>query len=200
MAFGAQAPTHSNMRLTVHCLFLIRFLGGLWGPNCPWGCFCSVSQLCSTFCDPVNCSPPGSSVHGFPRLEYWSGLPFPSPGDIPDLEVKPRPPALTGGFFTTEPPGSPWGTWQQTAPAQAGPVTGTYSLHCEARRAARDGTPGAPPWTWGPRIKEACFSTRKVQRGICSCQDSWTLSSWRQLCVSTAPFEAISWASYVVHQ
>ena len=28
----------------------------------------------------MNCSPPGSSVHGFSRQEYWSGLPFPSPG------------------------------------------------------------------------------------------------------------------------
>ena len=68
-AFGAQAPTHTNVRLTVHCLLLIRFLGGLWGPNCPRGC-CSVSQLCPTFCNPMNCSPPSSSVHGFPGEEY----------------------------------------------------------------------------------------------------------------------------------
>ena len=156
-AFGAQAPTHTNVRLTVHCLLLIRFLGGLWGPNCPRGCCCSVSQLCPTFCNPMNCSPPSSSVHGFPGKEYWSGLPFPSPGDLPDLEIKPRPPALTGGLFTTEPPGSPWGMGQQTAPAQDEPVTGTYSLDCEARRApmvARDWTPGAPPWMRDPRIRK----------------------------------------------
>ena len=41
-----------------------------------------VSQLCPTLCDPMDCSPPGSSVHGFLRQEYWSGLPFPSPGDL----------------------------------------------------------------------------------------------------------------------
>ena len=40
---------------------------------------------------------------GFPRQEYWSGLPFPSPGDLPDSGIKPMPPALAGGFFTTEP-------------------------------------------------------------------------------------------------
>jgi len=42
---------------------------------------------------------------GFPRQEYWSGLPFPSPGDLPDLGIKPRSPALAGGFFTAEQPG-----------------------------------------------------------------------------------------------
>ena len=44
----------------------------------------SVAQLCLTFWDSMDCSPPGSSVHGiFSRQEYWSGLPFPSPGDLP---------------------------------------------------------------------------------------------------------------------
>ena len=44
---------------------------------------------------------------GFPRQEYWSGLPFPSPGDLPDPGVEPMSPALAGGFFTTEPPRKP---------------------------------------------------------------------------------------------
>ena len=50
---------------------------------------------------------------GFPRQEYWSGLPFPSPGDFrdPGMElgspVSPLPPALADGFFTTEPSGKP---------------------------------------------------------------------------------------------
>jgi len=55
----------------------------------------------------MDCSLPGSSVYGFPRQEYWSGLPFPSPGDLPDPGIKPGPPALAGGFFTTVPPGKP---------------------------------------------------------------------------------------------
>ena len=41
---------------------------------------------------------------GFPRQEYWSGLPFSPPEDLPDLGVKPMSPALAGVFFTTEPP------------------------------------------------------------------------------------------------
>ena len=41
---------------------------------------------------------------GFPRQEYWSALPFPSP----DPGVEPKSPTLAGGFFSTEPPGKPW--------------------------------------------------------------------------------------------
>ena len=47
---------------------------------------------------------------GFFRQEYWSGLPFPSPGDLPDPGIKLKSPALAGGFFTTEPLGKPTGT------------------------------------------------------------------------------------------
>ena len=46
---------------------------------------------------------------GFSRQEYWSGLPCPPPEDLPDLGIKPESPALTGGFFTTEPLGKPHG-------------------------------------------------------------------------------------------
>ena len=60
-----------------------------------------VAQSCLTLCDPMDYSPPGSSVHGFPRQEYWSGLPFLPPGDVPDPGMEPRSPALPGGFFTT---------------------------------------------------------------------------------------------------
>ena len=46
---------------------------------------------------------------GFPRQEYWSGVPFPPPGDLPDTEIKPASlisPALAGELFTTELPQS----------------------------------------------------------------------------------------------
>ena len=140
---------------------------------------CEVAQLCLTLCDPVDCSPPGSSVHGilqarilewvavpvsrgsfeprsptlqedaspaeppgkpkyyierkvkvkslsrvrlfaipwtvvyqaslsmgFSRQEYWSGLPFPSPGDLPDPGIDPRSPALQADALPSEPPGN----------------------------------------------------------------------------------------------
>ena len=56
----------------------------------------------------VACQAPLSM--GFPKQEYWSGLPFPSPGDLPNPGIKPMSPvapALAGRFFTTEPPRSP---------------------------------------------------------------------------------------------
>ena len=43
----------------------------------------------------------------FLKQENWGGLPFPSPGDLPDPGIKLVSPALGGGFFTTEPPGKP---------------------------------------------------------------------------------------------
>ena len=44
---------------------------------------------------------------GFSRQEYWNGLPFPSPGDLPDPGIKPRSPALEADALTSELPGKP---------------------------------------------------------------------------------------------
>ena len=58
----------------------------------------------SVGCNPVDYSLPGSSVHGVFWQEYWSGLPFPSPGNLPDPGIEPKSlasPELAGGFFTT---------------------------------------------------------------------------------------------------
>ena len=60
-----------------------------------------ATQVYPTLCDPMDCSPPGSSVHGFPRQEYWIGLPLPPPGGLPDPGMESRSPALAEGFFTS---------------------------------------------------------------------------------------------------
>ena len=52
-------------------------------------------------CDAMDCSLPGSSVHGISQTGYWSGLPFPPPGDLPNPGIKPTSSALARGFFTT---------------------------------------------------------------------------------------------------
>ena len=44
---------------------------------------------------------------GLSRHEYWSGLPFPSPGDLPNPAIEPESPAWASRFFPTEPPGKP---------------------------------------------------------------------------------------------
>ena len=72
----------------------------------------SVTQSCPTLCDPMDYSPPGSSVHGLLRQKYWSVLPCPPPGDLPNSGIELAclmSLALTGRFFAIEPPGKPCG-------------------------------------------------------------------------------------------
>jgi len=55
----------------------------------------------------MDCIPPAPLSMGFPRQEYWSGLPFPSPWDLPYPWIEPTSPALAGEFFTNEPLANP---------------------------------------------------------------------------------------------
>ena len=58
----------------------------------------------STLYDPMDSSTPAPLFVGFSRQEYWSGLPCPPPGDLPNPGIEPmslRSPVLAGGFFTT---------------------------------------------------------------------------------------------------
>ena len=66
-----------------------------------------VAQSCLTLCDPIDCNPQAPPSMGFSRQEYWSGLPFPSPGDLPDPGLKPGSPALQADSLPFEPPGKP---------------------------------------------------------------------------------------------
>ena len=66
-----------------------------------------VAQSCPTLCDTMDYSTPGSSVHGIVRQEYWSGLPFPFPGDLPDPGIEPRFPALQADALPSELLGKP---------------------------------------------------------------------------------------------
>ena len=62
-------------------------------------------QSCPTLCDPIDSSPPGSSIHGILQQEYWSRLPFPSPGDLPDTGIEPGSSALQADSLLSEIPG-----------------------------------------------------------------------------------------------
>ena len=67
---------------------------------------CNQHKLVSVNCwDPLDCSPPGSSVHGILQARILSGLPFPSPGDLSNLGIKPRSPALQANSLPLRPPG-----------------------------------------------------------------------------------------------
>ena len=56
---------------------------------------CSVAQSCLTLCGPMNCSPPGSSVHGIFQARILKWMPFPTRRDLPDPKIEPTP-ALAG--------------------------------------------------------------------------------------------------------
>ena len=72
-------------------------------------CFVVVWSLSRVrhFCDSWTVARHSPLSIGFPRQEYWSGLPFPSPGDLPNPGIEPTSPALAGRLFTTELPGKP---------------------------------------------------------------------------------------------
>ena len=61
-------------------------------------------QSCPTLCDPVDLAHQAPLSLGFFRQEYWSGLLFPSPRDVPDTGIKPWSPALQADSLSSEPP------------------------------------------------------------------------------------------------
>ena len=65
-----------------------------------------VAQLCSTLCNPMDCSLPGSSFTGFSGQENQSGLPFPFPRDLPNPGIEPGSHALRADALPSEPPSS----------------------------------------------------------------------------------------------
>ena len=72
-------------------------------------CVCApAAQSCLTLCDPVDCSCQAPLSIGFSRQEHWSGVPFPSPGDLPNPGIEPRSPALQADSLPSEPPEMLW--------------------------------------------------------------------------------------------
>ena len=94
---------HTQMWSPSHCRTKIYFLRSqnsrIKRPQCN-----ACAYACSAVSESMDCSPPGSPVHGIFQQEYCSGLPFPPSGDLSDPGTEPEsllPPALVGGFFTT---------------------------------------------------------------------------------------------------
>ena len=79
-------------------------------------CTYSVTQLRLTLCDPMDQPARLLCPWNFSKQEYWSGLPFSTPGDLPDPGIKPAflaSPVLAGGFFPTAPPGKSYSLSQR---------------------------------------------------------------------------------------
>ena len=72
-----------------------------------------IAQSCLTVCYPWTVAHQAPLSMGFSRQEYWSGSPFPSPGDLPDPGIKPRSPTSQADTLTSAPPGKPLNTVSQ---------------------------------------------------------------------------------------
>ena len=115
---------------------------------------CSVTPLCGLFVTPWTVAHEAPLSMGFPRQDYWSRLPFPTTGDLPDPGIEPASPALAGGFFTAEPLWKPQQGLACTV-AQTPGLEGTRNtFHQEERRGseAQLSSSQAPPLRlcWGP--------------------------------------------------
>ena len=66
-----------------------------------------VKSLILTLCDPMTVAYQAPPSMGFPRQKYWSGLPFPSPGDLPNPGIEPGSPTLQADTLPSEPLGKP---------------------------------------------------------------------------------------------
>ena len=78
-----------------------------------------------TLWDLINCSFPALLSMGSSRQEYWSGLPFPSPGDLPNLGIKPGSPTLQAVSLPSEPP------WK---PENSNPISESHCTIVKSRR------------------------------------------------------------------
>ena len=90
------------------CYFISSYF--LFYPPC-CSCCCSIAKLCLTHVIPWTLAHQPPLSKGFPRQEYWNGLPFLPLRDLPNPGIDLMSPALAGGLFTTEPPGKPYPPW-----------------------------------------------------------------------------------------
>ena len=94
--------------LRSYCWF-VALLAQTLGPGL-LVCACSVTQSCLALFYPMDLAHQVPLSMGFPRQEHWSGLLFPSPGDLPDPGIEPMSlasPALAGRFFIPQPSENP---------------------------------------------------------------------------------------------
>ena len=71
-------------------------------------CACELLSCARFFATPWTVTLQASLSMGFSRQEYWSGLPFPPPGDLPNPGIKPQSPALQADPLPSQPPGKPY--------------------------------------------------------------------------------------------
>ena len=114
---------------------------------------------------------------GFSRQEYWSGLPFPSPGHLPDAGTGPASSALAGGFFTTDPPRKSPNTRGKQG-GQALGLSGNSGLRRPLRSHRALPVPSPLPWTPSRlRVTSPCPGSGVTgSKHLCSCYRSASAS------------------------
>ena len=95
--------THYKKSTFVFCIIPLC----MWLQVCVCVCVCLVAKSCLVLCDSMDCSLPGSSVHGICQVRILEWVVFPFSRDFAIPRIKPTSPELAGGFFTTEPLGRP---------------------------------------------------------------------------------------------
>ena len=117
-------PTKNIMQIKL-CLLNLRPPNIFFQPNCPpiekfWGhcwvflyiilpicCWCLVTKSCPILCNTMDGNLQAPLSMKFSKQEYWSGLPFPSPGNLPHPEIKPMSSALQADSLPNELSGKP---------------------------------------------------------------------------------------------
>ena len=132
------------------------------------------AQSCPTLCDPWTVAHQAPLSMGFPRQQYWSGLPFPSPGQLSNPGIKPRSPALQADSLPSEPPGQPisfcrwfihlWLCWVFTA------AHGLFVAVCRSSLVAVSSLPLRSTGSRACRLQE--LQLECSQWGFSSC-DTW---------------------------
>ena len=144
----------------------------------------------------MDCNPPGSSVHGIFQEGYWSGLPFSSPGDLPNTGIEPTSPVaptLAGRFFTTEPPGKPSHRTNSLLHQESSflpflpfPVDGAVGLTTSSAQASPACpcplTPAAGSASAAPSIPLGHISTQVTPQALFPCDGGCHLCSWKHPC------------------
>ena len=135
-------------------------------------CACSIAQSCLTLLQPHGLYPTRLFCPWFPRQEYWSGLSFPSPGDLPNPGIEPMSPALAGGFFTTELPGKPmtWAGHKSPFPITA---VSAYSVPWTSSTMW-----DVLPYLWLSLLFHLWWCVKKAE---CQRTDAFELWCWRRL-------------------
>ena len=104
------SSSNGSIAFLLRALLGICYKRGRISYPCPL-LVCVCAQSCPTLCNPMDVACQASLSVEFSRQEYWSGLLFPFPEDLPNPGIKLaslESPALAGGFFTTAPPGKPY--------------------------------------------------------------------------------------------